>query len=478
MSLRQAFGWIGGQVGVYGIGNALQRSGAFLLLPLYLWRLSPQEYGLLGLVSAIPFVLTTVLTLGFPNAITRYYHEWRDKGVEAPHLGMVWMFATGPALVAAALLDRFGAFLLAKVLTQVPYEPYGRLGLWWAFFSSLSLCPMALLRIREQARAYVLVSQASFFFGVGLIAWAILSGWGVEGVLWMQLISSALIGAVLSGWYLTQASLRFPQAEIGRVMRLVFPLVPSALLEAIASRVDRYFLDKWVGLQDIGMYTLANQLGQGVKFFYDSIKPAWIPFYIRIAGERLDAPEFLGKSVTYYIAILGMAAVAVLFAGPFVVALLSPDNLYDSAVPLLPIMTGGYVLQGLVLIGSLAVLVSERTAWMPFVQTIHFLVVVMASWLLVPRFGVTGAAWALVLAYGLQMSLYVIIGQRCYPVQLQWGRIAVLMAGGGIVGGLWMAFPFAGMFIKLAWVFGYGVLLLAVVYGRTFEFSPKTHANE
>src|SRR5207245_8355805 len=127
--------------------------------------------------------------------------------------------------------------------------------------------------------SFVTVSLLSFLLGAGLTILAILSGWGVKGILLMQVISSASIGLLLTGWYLRQASVRPHGPSLVCAVRFSLPLVPSAMFEVVASRADRFFLDKWVPLQEIGLYALANQVGQGVKFFYDSVKPAWFPFY-------------------------------------------------------------------------------------------------------------------------------------------------------------------------------------------------------
>lgn len=108
LSWRQAFQRLLGQAGVYGFGNALQRLGAFVLLPLYLWRLSPDEYGLLALVGILPAILPSLILLGLPGTITRYYHEWARSGSATGNLGGVWVIATGSALAATLLLDQFG----------------------------------------------------------------------------------------------------------------------------------------------------------------------------------------------------------------------------------------------------------------------------------------------------------------------------------------------------------------------------------
>ena len=166
------------QVGVYGFGNALQRVGTFVLLPVYIARLSPEEYGVLTLASLVPFALPAVLTLGLSHAITRYYHEWVRSGVAAGNLGMVWSVAVGCMFLATLILDLGGGLILDQVITQAPYQPYLRLAMWWAFFSGLSLCPLCLLRVREESVTFVSVSTGGFILATGLNIWAVLAGQG------------------------------------------------------------------------------------------------------------------------------------------------------------------------------------------------------------------------------------------------------------------------------------------------------------
>lgn len=463
LSWRAAIARLAKQVGVYGVGNALQRLGAFFLLPLYLRYLSPDEYGLLALVGVIQFVLPAVLLVGAPAAITRYYHEWvREQSAER-NLWTVWAIGTGTALALTAGLHYFGEPFFRIVLKQVPFEPHGRLGLWWAFFSSLSLCPLMLLRIREHGQTYVTVSLLSFFLAIALNSYAVMNGWGVVGILRMQVVATACIGLWLSYWYVRQVRVSWSGAGIARIFRVSLPLVGAGLLEAVAGRADRFFLDKWVPLPEIGLYSLANQLGQGVKFFYDSVKPAWVPFYIRVAGERQDAARFLGRVAGYYVALLGCMAVAVLLFGPLVVAWFSAGSDYQGALPLLPLFVGSYLLQGLVPIGIMAIMVSERTGWTTVIHLVQLAVLIGANVLLTPEWGVRGAAWALVASYGVQGILYLWFGQMCYPVQLVWTHLSLLLGSVALVIAAMLWWPDQGIFAALILLVVYVVAALALL---------------
>lgn len=421
------------QIGVYGFGNALQRLGAFVLLPIYVARFTPEEYGVLTLASLVPFALPPILSFGLPQAITRYYHDWLREGRADANLGWVWLCAVGGMFLATLGLDLAGGLVWDRLITQVPYQPYLRLALWWAFFSGLALCPLFLLRIREQSTAFMLVSSGTFFLGTGLNIWVVLAGHGVVGVLWMQVLTNGVVGIVLTIWYLRQVSFGDPGPWFLRTIRFSLPLVPSSFLEVVGHRVDRLFLDRWVSLGDIGVYALASQVGQAVKFFYDSVKPAWVPFYVRVSGERPDSRTLLGTMVTLYVAGLCVVAVVVLSFAADVLQWMSHDGRYQGALSLIPIMLGAFFLHGLAPVGSTAILVAEKTSWQPLIQLVQVSGVVAANSVLTTNWGVLGAAWALLLSSGLFSAMYLIAGQATHPLKLEWGRLLAVIFGSAVV---------------------------------------------
>jgi len=468
LSAQQAFSRFAGRIGAYAFGNALQRVGAFVLLPLYLSYLSPEEYGLLALTSLLPVVIPPLFSLGLPNAIERYYPDWHNEGIVSGNLGVIWLIVTGASLVLTLVLDHFGRILLTTFLTQVPFDPYLRWGIWWSFFSGLVTCPLFLLRIKEQSWGFVGASLLSFSLGIGLTLWAVVSGRGVIGILQMQTVSAAVVALVLSRWYWTQAAITLHPAAIAKACRFALPLVPSALLEIFATRADRFFLDKWVALPEIGFYALANQVGQVVKFFYDSVKPAWFPFYIRVARERSDASIFLGRIATLYVAALGAVAITVFLMAPTLLMWLSRNAAYSSALPLIPILVVAYFFQGLAPLGTAAVLVAERTLWQPPLQLVQVLAVIGANLALTQHFGTKGAAWSLVITYGVLATMYLTIGQQVHPLIIERARIAMVLsfvAIASIVLMLWPGEISAVSRLVLSLVLNSGILA-TVLWGR------------
>src|SRR5207248_6534638 len=79
------------------------------------------------------------------------------------------------------------------------------------------------------------------------------------------------------------------------------------------------------------------------------------------------------------------------------------------------------------------------------------------NFLLIPTFGMMGAAAAALIAFVFQCTLQVVVGHRLYPIPYEWGRIARLTAVG-------VAIYFAGAAITWSSVpaalVGKGLLLL------------------
>ena len=61
---------------IYALGNALNRVGAFLLLPLYTRYLSVGQYGSLELYYSISAVVSSLLSVGIAHATLRFYYEY------------------------------------------------------------------------------------------------------------------------------------------------------------------------------------------------------------------------------------------------------------------------------------------------------------------------------------------------------------------------------------------------------------------
>jgi O-antigen/teichoic acid export membrane protein len=180
--------------GVYALGNALNRLGAFLLLPLYTNYLSVAEYGELELFYVIGAVVSGILSIGIAHATLRFYFEYtkqeeRDAVVTTN-------------LIASLVITGAGVLPLvfyAKDIAQYFFHDVGlALGIWLILATLVlelsSQVSLAYLRAREHSVFFITVSFGKLVVQIAVNA--VLLIWfetGLLGVLTGNLAAVALL---------------------------------------------------------------------------------------------------------------------------------------------------------------------------------------------------------------------------------------------------------------------------------------------
>ncbi|MBY0452040.1 MAG: oligosaccharide flippase family protein, partial [Bdellovibrionaceae bacterium] len=145
----------------YGLGVILMKLGALLLIPLFWQKLTPEDYGIIGLTEVLSLILIPVLGFGGPDVIQRFYFEWSESD-RPKHLGAVWMFSIFSSLGLCLALDLGGEFIFSHVYSKISFHPYVRICVWTLFFSSISNFTISFFRITEDLKKYNLVSVGTF----------------------------------------------------------------------------------------------------------------------------------------------------------------------------------------------------------------------------------------------------------------------------------------------------------------------------
>jgi uncharacterized BrkB/YihY/UPF0761 family membrane protein len=109
--------------------------------------------------------------------------------------------------------------------------------------------------------------------------------------------------------------------------------------------------------------------------------------------------------------------------------LLAPDDPRWSDVSTVITWTAiGVFLQGFYLLTSIGLNITRRTQFYPIATMTAAATNIGLNFLLIPRYGIVGAAWANGAAYAVQAALGYMFSQRFYPVPYEWGRIASVCA--------------------------------------------------
>jgi O-antigen/teichoic acid export membrane protein len=102
---------------------------------------------------------------------------------------------------------------------------------------------------------------------------------------------------------------------------------------------------------------------------------------------------------------------------------------YVGAARVVPWLGLAVAFQGIYLLTSIGLNISKRTAYYPVSTGAAAVTSAGLNLLLIPRFGMLGAAWAAVAAYAVLAAVAFAFSRRFYPIEYEWGRLLrVVMA--------------------------------------------------
>lgn len=449
---------------VYGSADVFARAIDFLLVPLYTAYLSATDYGTLALLILFSTAAKILFRMGLDAGFFRLHYDQPGEAEKRQLAGTVAVFS----LVASSLL--FGFVVLAtgplnRLLFRGEVPPAAWLILATAdvYVGTLLFVPLSLLRIQDRPGLFSALTVGRHTINTLLKVVLVTQGFGVAGVLWSDLVATALFSLALLPILVRHAALAFAWPMLKDVLAFGLPKVPHGFLVQIQNLADRKILDLFVTRAELGIYQMGYTFGTGVKFALSAFEPAWQPFvYSQI--KQPGAAAMLGRVVTYAFAAFTATGLAFAVLGGKLLVLMTPKNpAFWDAAPIVPVVTLAYVLHGAFLLGSVGIAIEKRARYYPAITLVAAAVNVGANFALIPHFGILGAAWATVASYAVMAALGLAISQRLYPIPLEWSRLARIVTSAFAVYLLSALAPsetIPALLVKGAWLAAFPALLL------------------
>jgi O-antigen/teichoic acid export membrane protein len=254
-----------------------------------------------------------------------------------------------------------------------------------------------------------------------------------------DLAVSAVFTMVMLRWFRPLIRLVFSRALLAEALRNGLPRVPHGILQQAMFVADRYALRVFSVLSEVGLYQMGASFGMALKLVLNAFEYAWAPFYYSTM-KTPDAKPTFRLVTTYGVAGLTLLVAGLAATGPEIVRWVLPAE-FHGAADVVPWVGLGVGFQGLYLLTSIGLNITKSTHLYPVATGAAAAASVSANVLLVPRFGSLGAAWANAVAYFVMFATAFVLSQRVYPIPLEWGRLARIVAAGGAAFGAALLVP-------------------------------------
>jgi O-antigen/teichoic acid export membrane protein len=379
--------------GIYVIAIVVQRLASVILAPVYTRYLDPAAYGTLELLDLTVGIFGVLMGSTFTYSL--YYFHARAKDADARGLVIsTSLFGAAALGIVGALIGFSLAPQASKLVFQTPqYAHYFHLS-FWVFAGSLPLemC-YACLRAMDRPMAFTVASigrllvtaTATLFFLIGL-------RWGVAGVICGNLTGTVTMAIILNVFCLR----RVPPA----MRRLRFSLFVAQLKYAAPSIFvglsttglhsgDRYFLQRYVPMAQVGLYSFAYRGGMLISYCQQAFSNYWSAQVYAVI-DHPDGGKIFSRLFTYFILVMVVVGLALaVFVGPAIILLTAPA--YHAAIPFVPWVIAIYIVRAMGDFFRPVLYANRKTHLDARLNVVAVLICMAAYALLIPPFKAWGA---------------------------------------------------------------------------------------
>jgi O-antigen/teichoic acid export membrane protein len=389
--------------------GSLFGNGLSYLYSIFLARnLSPREFGVYALGLTVFSVVVLIAPLGFETGALRFISHalGRDDRRGAQRvIVQVTILVILSSLGAAVLLAVSAPWLSRRVYANAELAR----ALWW-FAAAVPLAVVStvlldVIRSFQLVRYTVLVKYVwepcgKFVLGA-LLLWA---GYALTGVLGALLLTSALsvvLALIAARRVAAFAAGDGPQLKSQGLMSLFMyclPLTVSNVFGVIAPRSDMLILGMWVSPEEVGVYSVAAQTAAILALILAAFATMCTPMFGEMAATH-DLKRLQGLYAT--VARWTTACTVPLFClfavfGEEILALFGKR--FAAGATAMVILALGQVIYSAVGLASTVLLMFGHSRKIMTNTILLALLLIGSNWLLVPRWGIIGAASAVALS--------------------------------------------------------------------------------
>jgi len=414
-----------GHTATYAVANVARRLVGFLMLPIYTRFLTPADYGVIGLMMFTLALFEPIFGARMGAAIPKFYFDapagrarrtviWGALGLTSAVsvLGMIVLMVlrgVGAEVIFGSSQYALALGIFAVNLVTRPLEDTG----------------MLYLQMHARSRLFLLISIAKLLLQLALnILLVVVWREGVVGVVLSGVISSIALGTGLTLYVAACEAPAFDWLMTRKMLQFCWPLWLSGLAGLYTGSAGGIYLRVLDNLTAVGRLELALRFAVVVgTVIWGPFAQHWRPmsyrYFKETDGARKFQVAFVGIAMALFLGGLGIS----IFAQPAIRLMATPP--FYAAAAVVPILTLAFILNNLRAFFNFSFLVTGHTKVSSACQYLTAAVMTVAYLVLVPRYGLMGAAEAQCFALTASFVFTRLISRRYYDPGFRLGPVGV-----------------------------------------------------
>lgn len=382
------------------IGEQLVRLILGFFVGVYVARyLGPEDFGIYSVAISLCTFGIVFSRMGMDSILVREYVSSADdpREVAAAAIILSFLASTLFILIASSLLyiysDTYLLFLVPLVAVLFNF----------LYLSEFYFQSQARAKVSSRLKLLMLV-----FFSVVKIV-AIHEGVSLKTFLIIYSVEFFLTGFILFIFHFREIGslrFRFVNADVFKtILSGALPLMLSAIAIVIYTKVDQFMIAHYLGAEQVGLYSASLKIFESWNILPYSFLVSILPVLMRYKDDEVRISK--GFIYLYRLMFYGSLFVALLsyFYGDYLMLWTFGPEFLSGQEPLYVLMLSCvWVTMGSITARYFTIMKYERKVATRTVFTC--ILNVLMNYLLIPKYGIVGAAWATFLSYFVSNFLF------------------------------------------------------------------------
>ena len=368
------------------------------MLPFYTKWLSIEEYGITDTITIYSMFILGIVSAGITEAIFIFPKD-RSREVQKAY------FSTGLAYIISSLISGFFLFLgVQQILLILNVEGIFVKYNHWIFLIVLSMFLQSYMqqfsRSIDKTKVYAIMGIIHATV-TAILSFILIPKYQLEGFLLSQFfafLSSAGYSFIHTRSYQYFNIYYVGQKRLLEMLRYSIPLVPNGIMWLFISSLNRPMLEYYLGVKEIGLFAVANKFPSILITVFSVFIFSWQTSVLE-EFKKSGYSDFYNKVLRLIFLVLTLIACLLTIFSKVIIRIIADDKFID-AWYILPILFLSVIFSSISAFVGTNFLATRKSKYYFYSSIWGAGSSIVLNLILIPLFGISGAAIAVVLSYG------------------------------------------------------------------------------
>jgi O-antigen/teichoic acid export membrane protein len=396
-----------------------------LTLSVFTRILTKEDFGVYALAQIYAVFVSGIANFGLISIYNRNFFQYRDGKKSSEVLYSTMFFVATAVLIFTFLTYLFKSPISKLIIGSSKWADL----LFWAYCSSgiagLKTYYLNYYRNSENAKSFacytISESILSVVFSLFMVVYMRV---GVIGLVWGQLLAGLMIFSVLTTKFLRLLPVSFNWQILKDSLKLSYPLTPKVFLGVIGSQFDKFMIGLLASVGGVGIYSIGQRVSYISFTYMTAIQNVFFPqVYRRMFDLGEKGGEAVGRYLTPFCYASIIVALMISLFSEEVICVLTPKS-YHGAIDIVIILSMFY---GSMFFGKQPQLIFAKKTHITLLLFFGRIILnVILNIPFIMKWGVTGAAWATLIAGLISGTISFVVSQHYYKIKWEYKKVGLI----------------------------------------------------